>query len=357
MTLILSNADVEKVFSMGDCIEVMEDAYNEFAHGRGISRLRSDSFTQTTRKDALYSLKSMDGVCPKLGVGAVRINSDIVTWPQDGASARRVKVPSAPGKRYVGLVLLFSVETGEPLAIMPDGVMQRMRVGAANGLAVKYLARRDAKTVGILGSGWQAGTQLMAVCAVRKIEAIRCHSPTKSNREAFCKEMSAVLGVEVIPVDSPEAAVKGADIVMCASNTIEPIFFARWIEVGQHLSSIKRPEIESAALKRADVLLLHSHDPAPQHLSTKGVTIPEAVSDKGWMVASDLDFKNTPTLPELIAGYAQGRAHEDQVTCFVNNVGLGYQFAAAGSAIYKKAREAGLGHDLPTDWFTEDVHP
>jgi len=357
MTLILSNADVEKVLSMRDCMDVLEDAYNEFAHGRGISRLRSDSFTETARKDALYSLKSMDGVCPKLGVGAVRINSDIVTWPQDGASARRVKVPSAPGKRYVGLVLLFSVETGEPLAIMPDGVMQRMRVGAANGLAVKYLARKNAKTVGILGSGWQAGTQLMAVCAARNIESIRCFSPTKANRETFAKEMSAFLGVPVIPVDSPERAVKGADIVLCASNTIEPIFFARWLEPGMHLSSIKRPEIESAALKRANILLLHSHDPAPQHLHTKGVVIPEAATDRGWMVASDIDFKTIPTLPELIAGEAQGRAHDDQITCFVNNVGLGYQFAAAGSVVYRKARESGLGHDLPTEWFTEDVHP
>ena len=357
MTLILSNDDVANLLTMRDCIDVMEDAYNEMAHGRGISRLRSDSFTETTRKDALYSLKSMDGVCPKLGVGAVRINSDIITWPEDGGSARRVKVPAAPGKRYVGLVLLFSVENGEPLAIMPDGVMQRMRVGAANGLAVKFLSRKDSKTIGILGSGWQAETQLMAACAVRDIEKIRCFSPTKVNREVFAKDMSATLGVEVIPVATPEAAVKGADIVMCASNAIEPIFFERWVEKGMHLSSIKRPEIESAALKRAHVVVLHSHDPAPQHLYTKGVSVPEVKTDRGWKVASDLDFTNTPTLPELIAGFAQGRAHDEQITCFVNNVGLGYQFAAVGSVVYRKARETGAGHDLPTEWFTEDVHP
>jgi ornithine cyclodeaminase/alanine dehydrogenase-like protein (mu-crystallin family) len=357
VTLILSNADVAKLLSMRECIDVLEDAYNEFAHGRGISRLRSDSFAPTTRKDALYSLKSMDGVCPKLGVGAVRINSDIVTWPQDGHTARRVKVPSAPGKRYVGLVLLFSVETGEPLAIMPDGVMQRMRVGATNGLAVKYLARKNSSTVGILGSGWQAGAQLMAVCAVRKIENVRCFSPTKANRDTFSKDMSALLNVPVLPVDTAEAAIRDADIAMCASNTIEPIFFAQMVEPGMHISSIKRPEIETAALKRADILLLHSHDPAPQHLYIKGVVIPEAATDRGWTIASEIDFDAIPTLPELIAGEAQGRAHEDQVTCFVNNVGLGYQFAAAGSVVYRKARETGLGHELPTDWFTEDVHP
>jgi alanine dehydrogenase len=70
-----------------------------------------------------------------------------------------------------------------------------------------------------------------------------------------------------------------------------------------------------------------------------------------------MDFSALPTLPELIARHAQGRAHEDQVTCFLNNVGLGYQFAAAGSVVYRKAKERGNGHDLPTDWFTEDVHP
>src|SRR5215469_11910974 len=190
MTLILSNADAEKLVTMPECIAVLEEAYAELAEGRGVSRTRSDSFAPTVRDDALYSLKSMDGIVPKLGVGAVRINSDIVTWPKEGGNERRVKVPAAPNRRYTGLVLLFSSENGEPLAIFPDGVLQRMRVGATNGLGVKYLAREDARTVGILGSGWQAGAQLMAVCAVRRIETIRCYSPNAQNRYAFAREWS-----------------------------------------------------------------------------------------------------------------------------------------------------------------------
>jgi ornithine cyclodeaminase/alanine dehydrogenase-like protein (mu-crystallin family) len=357
MTLILSNDDIEKVLSMQACIDALEDAYRELAEGRGLSRRRSDSFAPTLRKDALYSLKSMDGICPKLGVGAVRINSDIITWPEFGGNARRVKVPSAPSQRYVGLVLLFSSQTGEPLAIMPDGVMQRMRVGAANGLGVRYLAREDARTVGMLGSGWQAGAQAMAVVAVRPIEAIRCFSPTKANREAFSAEMSAKLNTKVVPVATPEEAVTGADIVMCASNTIDPIFFARWIEPGQHVSSIKRPELGSDVLKRCDRVFLHSHDRTPLQLTTNGVTVRELDNDRGWGVAKEIDFDALPTLAELIAGKHQGRSSRDQVTCFVNNVGLGYQFAVAGAVVYEKARAAGLGHELPTDWFTEDVHP
>ncbi len=357
MTLILSNPDIETLLSMKDCIDVLEDAYWELAHGRGVSRTRSDSFAPTARADALYSLKSMDGIVPKLGVGAVRINSDIVTWPSEGGNERRVKVPSAPNARYVGLVLLFSSETGEPLAIFPDGVVQRMRVGAANGLGVKYLARENAKTVGILGSGWQAGAQLMAACAVRKIESILCYSPNAERRENFCREWTEKLGVKVTPVDSAEDAVHDRDIVLCATNTIDNVFFARWVRPGMHLSSIKRPEMEVAAVQRSDIVVIHSNDGSPMHLFTKGVTIPEKAQNKGWMLAGEIAFDKLPTLPQLIAGQVQGRAREDQVTCFLNNIGLGYQFAACGALVYKKAREKGVGVELPTDWFTEDVHP
>jgi alanine dehydrogenase len=232
MTLILSNDDVAKCLSMPECIEVMEDAYVELREGRGVNRVRSDCLVPSGNGDALYSLKSMDGVIPKLGIGAVRIDSDIVTWPQHGNARRRVKVPAAPGGRYVGLVLLFSSRTGELLAIMPDGVIQRMRVGAANGLGVKYLARKDARSLAVLGSGWQAGAQLMAACAVRSVESIRCFSPDAEHRAQFARAMSHELGVEVVPVAQPEEAIAGADIVMCASNSIDNIFFERWIEPG-----------------------------------------------------------------------------------------------------------------------------
>ena len=130
MTLLLSNDDVAELLSMSECMAVLEEAYVELAAGRGVSRIRSDTLTPTTRRERLYGLKTMDGVVPKLGVGAVRINSDILTWPERDGSTRREKVPAAPNERYVGLVLLFSSETGEPLAIFPDGVLQRLRVGA-----------------------------------------------------------------------------------------------------------------------------------------------------------------------------------------------------------------------------------
>jgi alanine dehydrogenase len=357
MTLILSNDDVDKLLTMRECIDVLEEAYVELAEGRGVNRTRSDCITPTTNPDAVYGLKSMDGVIPKFGIGAIRINSDIVTFPKKGNNIVREKVPAAPNGRYTGLVLLFSTENGEPLAILPDGVMQRMRVGAANGLGIKYLARKNASTVGILGSGWQAGAQLMAACAVREIKLIRCFSPTKSNRDAFAEQMKSLLGVDVEPVAQPEEATSGADIVLCATNSLDNIFFERWVEPGMHLSSIKLPEIEIKAVKRADRVVLHSHESTPVHVTTRDLALAKKANEHGWSLGNELDFDKLPTLPEMIVGRAQGRQSEQEVTCFLNNIGLGYQFAAAGSVVYRKAKESGMGHDLPTDWFTEDVHP
>jgi ornithine cyclodeaminase/alanine dehydrogenase-like protein (mu-crystallin family) len=358
MTLILSNADVDKLLTMRECIDVLEESYVELVEGRGITRTRSDCITPTGhRPDAVYGLKSMDGVIPKFGIGAIRINSDIVTFPRKGNNIVREKVPAAPGNRWCGLVLLFSVENGEPLAIMPDGVMQRMRVGATNGLGIKYLARKNAQTVGILGSGWQAGSQLMAVCAVRDIKSIRCFSPSREHRDAFSRQMSETLDVEVKPVEQPEEAVAGADIAMCATSSLDNIFFERWVEPGMHMTSIKRPEIEMNALRRADRIVIHNNDEKPIHVMTRDLANAEKAKDHGWNSVGELDFAKLPTLPELIVGRVQGRQSDSEITCFLNNIGLGYQFAAAGAVVIRKAKEQGLGHELPTDWFTEDVHP
>jgi len=299
----------------------------------------------------------MDGVAPSLGVGAVRINSDIITWPKRGNAMRREKIAAAPNNRYVGLVLLFSVVAGALQTNLPDGVMQRMRVGAANGIAIMHLARANAKCIGLLGSGWQAGAQLMAACAVREVTSVRCFSPNPKSRAAFSDAMSALLGIEVNSVALPEDATKGVDIVMCATNSIDPVFFECWIEPRMHLSSIKRPEIEINAIKRADRVVIHWNDPAPIQLAARGAVIEEQAQGRGWRLAEEIDFDKLPTLPQLVVGRAQGRRSDADVTCFINNIGLGYQFAAAGALVYRKAKERGLGYELPTDWFTEDVHP
>lgn len=350
MTLILSNQDAEELLPMGDCIAALEEAYCELAHERAASALRSDAVTTTTRPDAVYSLKLMGGVIPSLGVSAVRLNSDIISFGKE----RQVKLPLAPGNRYTGLVLLFSSHTGEPLAIFPDGVLQRMRVGAASALGVKHLARPDATTVGLIGAGWQAGGQIMAITAMRKIELIRCYSPTREKREAFCAAMTERTGVTVRPVATPEEAVREAGIVLCATNASQHVFLEKWLEPGMHVGTIRGAELEPGAVRRADVIAIHDRSARATITTTRGVVMPKT---RHAIPGLEERMSSAPTLGELIAGMAQGRRTADETTCFLNLTGIGLQFAAVGAAFYRKAREAGRGRELPTEWFTEDVLP
>jgi alanine dehydrogenase len=349
MTLMLTNDDAEALLTMTDCIDALEQAYRDLAHGNSVSAVNSDAITPTSLPEAIYQLKLMGGVIPSLGVAALRLNSDVIAY----RNKRQVKLPLAPGERYTGLVILFSVATGEPLAIMPDGVMQRMRVGAASALGARYLARADARSVGLIGAGWQAGAQIMAITATHRIERIRCYSPTPDKREAFCREMSERSGTPVQAMDTPEAAVRGADIVLCATNAFEQVFFERWLEPGMHVGTIRGVELGADVVKRADVYAIHDRSLRGVSAVAKGVTL----SENRMAIVGMPDIDRMPTLPELIAGMAPGRTSAQQISCFLNLRGIGLQFAAVGAVLFRKAVAAGRGRELPSDWFTEDVVP
>jgi len=359
MTLILSNEEVADLLEINEVINELEEVYRDLDSGKATTRRRSDSLipVKYNEKEAIYGLKSMDGIAPTQGFSAVRLNSDIITWPVIEGNLRRVKVPAAPDKRWVGLIILFSTDNGEPLAIMPDGVIQRMRVGATNGLGIKYMARKDAKTVGILGSGWQAATQLLAACAVRRIEMIKCFSPNPKNRVNFTQEMTEILGVEMMVANSAKEAVSGVDIVLCATNSIEKVYVENWLRPGIHLSSIKMPEIEEKALKKCHRVALHFGQKRPDTVIAKGLVPPDRRIGKGWEANRTFDYDSCPLLPQMISGKIKGRESDDEITCFINDMGIGLQFAVAAGLAYKKAKKSGVGKTLPTNWFTENVHP
>src|SRR5439155_4316718 len=192
-------------------------------------------------QDAVYALKSMDGVVPFLGVAAIRLTSEILTWPKDASGrAKKVRIGAAANGRFIGLVMLVSTTTGEPLAIFPDGIVQRLRVGATTGLAAKYLARADATEVAMLGCGHQAHAQILAIAEVRKVRRVRCYSTNAEKRVAFAWDMAERTGIAIEASPSPQQAVRGADMVLCATNRFSPVCLADWIEPGVHVSSIAR---------------------------------------------------------------------------------------------------------------------
>jgi alanine dehydrogenase len=352
MTLLLSNDEVEALLPMPECLAAMEEAYRELGDDRGGNGVRSEILTPTDRPDALYSLLTMAGVVPKFGIGAVRINSDLLTWPQSDAGLRRVKVPAAPNGRYVGLVLLFDTKTGEPLAIYPDGVVQRMRVGATCGIAAKYLARAEASDVALLGSGWQAGGQLMAICAMRTIKRIRCFSPNARRRKEFCAEMEVKLGVPVIPAETAQAAMTDADIVMCATNSMQPVLNADWIEPGMHVSTLKRLEIDAQVAAAANVVVTHVRGAPSVIVRSAGADLARDTEHQKAALSNALKTSERPELAELLLGRAAGRKSEKDVTLFLNYTGMGYQFAATGHVIYRNAKKRGIGRTIDTDLLT-----
>jgi alanine dehydrogenase len=357
LTLLLSNQEVDGLLQMPDCIDAMERAFRAFGDRRAANAGRCEILTPTERDDALYSLMNMNGVVPDLGVAAVRINSDILTWPASAQGIKRVKVPSAPNGRYVGLVLLFSTATGEPLAIYPDGVVQRMRTGATSGLAAKYLAREDARVAALFGTGWQAGSQAMAICAVRPIERIACYSPREDGRRDFAAEMSAKLGIEVSAAASARQAVRGADVVLCATNSMQPILPADWLEPGMHVSSLKRLELDPSIAAAADLVVTHSRnaDAPAQIIRSGGADLARESDLEKAALARAINEDAMPTLADIVLGRAGGRRHDRDITLFLNYTGLGYQFAATGALIYRRAVERGIGRRLDTDWFTSAV--
>jgi ornithine cyclodeaminase/alanine dehydrogenase-like protein (mu-crystallin family) len=354
MTLLLSNDEVDDLLTMPACLSAMEEAYRELGHGRGANGVRSEILAPTDRDDGLYALLTMGAVIPKFEVGAVRINSDILSWPRTDSGLRRVKVPGPDG-RYCGLVLMFSTTTGEPLAIFPDGVVQRMRVGGVSGLAAKYLARDDAQTVGLIGTGWQAGAQAMAICAVRAIKRINCYSTNAERCRAFAQELTEKLGVEVVPAGSARDAARGADVVMCATNSMQPIMMADWVEPGMHVTSLTRLEMDPGVASRATVAFTHVQDAQSYTVRAAGADLARDTDAQRDRLNEATGLAKMPTLTDLLLRKAPGRQSPQDVTLFLNYAGLGYQFAATGYAVIQQARARGVGREIPTDWFTGAV--
>jgi len=349
--LVLSNDEISRLLTMQDCMAALEPMYRDYANSRALLSPRFDNISPTSHAGGYYAFKHMGGAWPAQGVQALRINSDIVTHPSVGGMPRRVKLPLAGG-RWVGLVLLFSTETGALLAMFPDGVMQRMRVGAASGLALKHLARENVSTLALIGTGWQAGAQLMAARAVRNFREVRVYSPRRESREAFVSQNENVRAVDTV-----EACVEGADVILAATSSMVRVIEPKWLKPGVHIGCIKSQEIDGEVLDRCDRVFVHNRQQAKQFNNVMpGTPNVDEQREQGWW-KDPARSGRYPDLGELLAERVPGRERADEITCFANNVGTGLQFAAAGALALRKAREQGVGKELPDDWFTEDVHP
>ena len=356
--LVLTNDEIAKLLTIEECMAALEPMYRDVAEERVLFSPRVDNIAPNSHPEGYYAFKHMGGTWPREKVQALRINSDVVTHPLIAGKPRRVKQPLAPGERWVGLVLLFSTETGQLLAMFPDGVMQRLRVGATSGLGLRHLAREDARRLALIGSGWQVGTQLSAALAVRKFREVRVWSPRRESREAFVAEWDAKIGGLIRAVDTPDAAVEGADVIAAATSSMVRVIEPRWLKPGVHVSCIKTQEVDAEVLNACDRVLFSNRRQSKHYDNVmKGTPNVKDESARGWWNDGAVRMDGFADLADLLTERAQGRQNASEITCFVNNVGTGLQFAAAGAYVLAKARRERAGTELPDDWFTENVHP
>jgi len=284
--LVLSNEEIARLLTIEECMTALEPMYRDVAEERVLFSPRVDNIAPNPHPEAYYAFKHMGGTWPAQGVQALRINSDVVTHPLVAGKPRRVKQPLAPGSkggRWVGLVLLFSTETGALLAMFPDGVMQRLRVGATSGLGLKHLAREDAQRLALIGSGWQAGTQLAAALTVRRFREVRVYSPRRETREAFVTESKKIHRVDIVAVDSAEACVDGADVIAAATSSMVRVIEPRWLKPGVHISTIKTQEVDGEVLKRCDRVVLSNRRQTKHYDNVmQGTPNVKAESTGGW---------------------------------------------------------------------------
>ncbi|HSG96182.1 MAG TPA: hypothetical protein VLA28_11730, partial [Afifellaceae bacterium] len=263
MTLLISNADASRLLTMPQAIDALEASYRGLASGEVVCRPRIDVELPADDPGRLYRWGTMEGGGPDYF--AIRMKSDIVHWQEANGIATREKYCLRPGL-FCGLIFLFSTKNGEPLALINDGVIQHMRVGADSGIGVKYMARENSEVVGMLGSGGMARSHIEAFLAVRPgIRRLQVYSPTKTNREKFAAEVAARYGIEAVALDAPEAVYEGADIVAAVTDAARPVLDGERLEAGCHVVNIGAggaPDVRT--IERCDVYLRFGDAPAPR---------------------------------------------------------------------------------------------
>jgi ornithine cyclodeaminase/alanine dehydrogenase-like protein (mu-crystallin family) len=357
---ILSNDDIEQVLTAEECLDALRTAYTELSEGLGHNRPRNHTYfpVEDERYPGFrFRFKSQEGGNVSSGVWALRITSDLAgveTLPS-GVRRRRL-IPAAPGGRYVGLVTLYSLTTLEPLAMLHDSVIQKLRVGATSALGIREMANPDVTVAGMFGSGWQAQSHLETLLLVRpSIEEVRVYSPTPEHREEFARTWSERTGRKIVAVDQPRDAVAGCQVVTCATAAMDPCFDGAWLEPGTHVTAITSPdgtatrrELDDATFDRADRIVV---------LSREQVHHDKQFDILGPVERGRMEWSDIHELGEVLRGAAPGRTSRDEITIFANNTGMGVQFAAVCARALKLAEERGLGHVVPTDWFLEETSP
>ncbi len=312
--LLLKRVPVKTILSMREMIQAVEDSLLELAKGSGYD---------LPRRRIHHPNRMIFGVLPgsfRGFMGAyLQVDRDRSIWRET--------------------IILYHVETGEPLVMFQDCGINEYRTGAAGGLGAKYLAREKAASLGVLGTGSQAKAQLLAVSAVRELREVKVYSPDPAHRRAFAEEMTVAIEREVCAVENPREAAEGMDMVIVATNSQRPVFDGAWLQRGAHVTSIsngdksrRREELDEETFRRSDLVYVTSKDTVTINesdvfrASRSGVISWDAVHEFG----------------DLLLGRSPGRTSDEEITLYKLQ-GIGIMDIAIGALAYKRAKELGLG--------------
>lgn len=315
MALLLREQHVTELLDIETAISAVEEVLRDQAEGQATNRPR-------------YRVAMPASQLHVMAAGDKRL----------GVTGLKAYTASRKGARF--LVLLYDSESGDMLAMIEADRLGQMRTGAASGVATKYMARQGADTVGIFGTGWQAESQLMAVCAVRQIKSIKVYGRNAERREGFARKMTSLLRVEVTPAESPEEAARGQSIVITATSAREPVLKGEWIDPGTHLNVVgsnflSKAEVDVETVKRASVIAVDSIEQSRVEAGDLMPAIERGV----------ITWESVTELGRIVAGRDPGRTSEDDITLFKSN-GIALEDISTALRVYNLARERGVGEEI-----------
>lgn len=306
----ITEEQVRAALPMKAAVEAVEGSFRGLATGRYVNRPRDRVVLDS--KAMLHSLAAGDNETGEL---AAKVYS---THPTGGM-------------RFV--VLLFASEGAELKAVIDANALGQIRTGAASGVATKYLAREDARTLGLVGTGFQAETQLEAVAAVRELETVRVFGRDQARREAFCARMGERLGLAMEPVGSAEEAVRGADIVTAVTTARRPVVRGEWLAPGVHINAAgsnhpKRQELDGEAVRMA----------APRIWAD---LVAQAKIEAGDLIQAceegEISWADVGEISAVVSGSESGRSAETDVTLFASQ-GLAVEDLVVARLVYDVVR-------------------
>lgn len=316
MAFFLTEAQVANLLTMPEALDAVERAFTAQGQAEVLNNPRQRLYLP-------------DGVFHLMGAAVL----------SEGVFGFKAYASFAPKTRF--LFFLYDADNGNLLCVVEADRLGQIRTGAASGVATRYMARHDARTLGIIGSGWQAETQVEAVCTVRPIARVKVYSRHIERREQFAERMSARLGISVVAADTAEEAVRGSAVVVCATTAREPILFGEWLDDGTHINAIganalSRREMDVSVFARCQTVAVDDKEQA----KVESGEILTAIE------ARKLNWRQVHEMADIVVGRVPGRTDSAEVTLF-KSLGVALEDVAVAHVVYRKALAQGLGQSLP----------